>query len=98
MVIQRGKDEIPNHIGVTDGKNSLKKSKRVEIGLPVEDLYINLICALNREANKYYINQDDDKLMKYRRLITRLEKESKRNYDKYIEWSNKYYELERSNK
>lgn len=88
------KDEIPDHVGVTDGKWNLKKAKKVELGLPENELYINLVCALNREANKYYINQDDNKLVKYRREIERLKKKCDDYYIMYVKWCNKYYELE----
>lgn len=87
------KDEIPNHIGVMTGKWNLKKAKKVELGLPVNELYINLVCALSREANKYYTNLDEDKLSKYKRLINRYRKETDENYRKYKTMSNKYYEL-----
>lgn len=87
------KDEIPDHVGVTDGKWNLKKAKKVELGLSENELYINLVCALNREANKYYINQDDNQLMKYRREIEKLKKKCDDNYKMYVEWCNKYFEL-----
>lgn len=87
------KDEIPSHIGVTDGKWNLKKAKKVDLGLTVNELYINLVCALSREANKYYTNLDEDKLMKYRRTINRLEKAKDEYYQKYVNMSNKYHEL-----
>jgi hypothetical protein len=87
------KDEIPDHIGVTDGKWNLKKPKKVELGLPENELYINLVCALNREANKYYTNNDEDKLMKYRRDIDRYKKLYEKESNRAIELSNKYYSL-----
>lgn len=87
------KDEIPKHIGVTDGKHILKNAKKVELSLQVTDLYINLVCALNREADKYYTNNDEDKLMKYRRDIDRYKKLSEKVNRNSNEWCNKYYKL-----
>ena len=87
------KDEIPEHIGVTTGSWCLKKPKRVPLSLPVETLYINLVCALNREADKYYNNQDEDLIAKYKRVIDRLEKERDKNYRNMTEWCNRYYQL-----
>lgn len=87
------KDEIPDHIGVIDGKWTLKKAKKVELGLPVTELYINLVCALNREANKYYNNLNDDKIAEYKRRIVRLDRDKELYYKKYKTWCNKYYEL-----
>lgn len=87
------KNEIPDYIGVTDGKWNLKKPKKVELGLPVNELYINLVCALNREADKYYINNDEDKLMQYRRDIDRYKKLYEKESKNATEWSNKYWTL-----
>lgn len=87
------KEEIPTHIGVTNGKMCLKKPKRVPLSLPVETLYINLVCALNREADKYYNNQDEDLIAKYKRVIDRLHKDIDRHYRNMCGWMNKYYAL-----
>lgn len=87
------KGEIPTHIGVTNGKWVLKKPKKVPLSLPVDTLFINLVCALNREADKYYNNQDEDILAKCKRTIDRLQKECEKNYRNSTEWCNKYYRL-----
>jgi hypothetical protein len=85
--------EIPTHIGVMDGVSVLKKPKKVPLSLPVETLFINIVCALNREADKYYNNQDEDIIAKYRRALDRLEKEKDKNYKNMCEWMDKYYRL-----
>jgi hypothetical protein len=87
------KAEIPPHIGVTNGEQVIKNPKKVPLSLPVETLYINIVCALNREADKYYNNQDEDVIAKYKRVIDRLEKERDKNYRNTTEWCNKYYQL-----
>jgi hypothetical protein len=87
------KSEIPSHIGVMDGVNVLKKPKKVPLSLSLEILFINLVCALNREADKYYNNQDEDLIAKYKRKIDSLEKERDKNYNNMTEWCKKYYQL-----
>lgn len=90
------KEEIPDHVGVTNGKWCLKKPKKVPLSLPVEKLYINLVCALNREADKYYNNQNEDVLAKYKRIIDRLEKEKEKERENKYYWKDKFYALEES--
>jgi hypothetical protein len=85
--------EIPPHIGVMDGVSVLKKPKKVPLSLSAETLFINLVCALNREADKYYSNQDEDIIAKYKRAIDKLTKEAEKNYNNMCNWMDKYYRL-----
>lgn len=87
------KDEIPAHIGVTTGEWCIKKPKKVPLSLPEETLFINLVCALNREADKYYINQDEDKLSLYRRDIERYKRLYEKENKYAAEWQLKYFKL-----
>lgn len=87
------KNEIPEHIGVTNGSLCLKKPKKVPLSLPTETLYINLVCALNREADKYYNNQDEDKLTLYRRDIERYKRLYEKESKYAVEWQLKYFKL-----
>jgi len=88
------KEEIPAHVGVMNGEMCLKKPKKVPLSLPIETLFINLVCALNREADKYYNNQDEDVIAKYKRAINRLQKDVERHRNNSHGWADKYYKLE----
>jgi len=54
------KMNIPKYVGVfVEGSfpNSLisvKRAKKTDLGLPAQELYISLICSLNRDADKYH--------------------------------------------
>ncbi|MBU5331680.1 hypothetical protein KQI61_05680 [Anaerocolumna aminovalerica] len=87
------KDEIPKFVGVTTGDRVLKKAKNVPLELPEKELYINLVCALNREANKYYTNLDKDKLSKYKSAINKYMKKYENESNEMKHWKREYYKL-----
>jgi hypothetical protein len=92
-IYEEVKAEIPSHIGVMDGVNVLKKPKKIPLSLSDGTLFINLVCALNREADKYYNNQSEDVIAKYKRALDKLTKEASKNYDNMCNWMGKYYRL-----
>lgn len=89
------KSEIQDYVGVTDGKWCLKKPKKVPLSLSTETLYMNLVCALNREADKYYNNQDEDLIAKYKRVIDRLQKDKEKEQINKYHWMDRFYKLQK---
>lgn len=47
------KDEIPFHVGVTDGFKSFKKAKRQDLKIPLDIIKMSLIRSLSRDAEKF---------------------------------------------
>ena len=77
------KQDVPNHVGVLvegsfpNSLISIKNAKKTNLGLPVEELYISLICSLNRVADKYHNNLDKDVVARYRNQANRLKRENR---------------------
>lgn len=56
---QQVKQDIPKHIGVVCGGNSVKKAVRQKCGVDRTVLYESMIRSLSRDLQKQYMSEDD---------------------------------------
>ena len=83
------KHDIPNHIGViAEGSYSVKKAKRMELGVDETILKDSMIRSLSREASKLYKSEDPEKMDRMNNRITKMQKERDEWRDKYNKLSN----------
>lgn len=87
------KQEIPAHIGVYCGRNLKKRPKKQELGVDEQILKNSMIRSLSREQDKFKKTCDINYLNKLKNKITNLEKQSRENQNKYINYSNAIYEI-----
>ena len=87
------KDEIPNHIGVHTGDYSIKKAKKQELTMDEQILKNSLIRSLCRENEKFIKTGDNDYINRLKTQITRSNKQSSDNHNRYLKLSNAIYEI-----
>lgn len=82
------KDEIPRHIGVYIGQRCVKNPKKQELKVDEQVLKNSMIRSLYREFEKQYKSEDENIVNRLKRKISRLERENKGYYEKYLEYRN----------
>lgn len=87
------KDEIPIHIGVYCGRYLKKRPKKQALGIDENILKNSMIRSLSRENEKFIKTCDSIYINKLKNKISKLEKESRENYNRYLTVSNGMYEV-----
>lgn len=87
------KDEIPIHIGVYCERYLKKRPKKQALGIDENILKNSMIRSLSRENEKFIKTCDSIYINKLKNKISKLEKESRENYNRYLTVSNGMYEV-----
>lgn len=69
------KEEVPSHIGVYIGSNSVKKAKKQELGVSSATLMLSMVRAATRDAGKLYESTNPIVINDMRRQIRQLEQQ-----------------------
>jgi hypothetical protein len=81
------KDDIPDHVGVyAEGSYSIKKAKKIELGVDEQILKNSMIRSLARDSEKLYKSENQSFVDRMNRRVRELERERD-------SWRNQYQKL-----
>lgn len=87
------KENIPKHIGVHNGWNSIKNPKKQELGIDENILKDSMIRSLYREQEKFFKTCDNNYIDKLQREINRYKNEARVSNNKVIKYSNIIHDI-----
>ncbi len=83
------KHDIPNHIGVHNGKWCIKKAKKQEVDSKTRSMLKSyMLRSLSRYFNEIIDNDNESLVKQLKRRNNQLESENKKYYNKYCRYSN----------